>query len=202
MFYKFLLIAVLTCSISVAHAQLYKWVDKDGVTHYSEAPPPESAVHDREVLGSQGQSKGVIRGRISEEEREAEAKKQAEEEAKKKAEDEAKKRDRILLISYKSVEEIELKRNARLEYLDHHIIKLEETRTEAKAEYDKLLQEAILAERQGKPPSEDMKANLRSAQREYKGSIDELKQARTDRAKTIETYEADIVRFKELKSIN
>ncbi len=46
-----------------------------------------------------------------------------------------------------------------------------------------------------------MKANLRSAQREFKASNGELAKARADREKIMSATEADIKRFKELKGI-
>lgn len=195
------MISVLLLSAANVHAQLYKWVDDQGVTHYTKAPPPESAKHDREILGKQGQTKGIIRGLISDEEKRAEAEKRAAEEAKQKAEEDARQRDRNLLISYKAVQEIIDKRDLKLEYINHLIGDLEEDRNDAKVEYDELLQQAIQAEREGKAPSEDLKANLRSAQRQYQQSHADLNKARADREKTITSYKDDIKRFKELKGI-
>lgn len=37
-----LLVAALGCTIAPASAQVYKWVDERGVTHYSERPPPNA----------------------------------------------------------------------------------------------------------------------------------------------------------------
>lgn len=186
---------------ATAQARLYKWVDDKGNVHYTTTPPPESGVHDRIIIGDQGQKKGVIRGKISDEEKAEIERKAAEEEARKKAEAEAKKRDKVLLISYKTIDDIFEKRDQKLAYLDDLISTLEEDRKSAKSEYDDLMQEAILAERQGKAPSEEMKANLRSAQREYKNSNDELMKARSDREKVAQTAEEDVKRFKELKGI-
>ncbi len=37
---RFLMAAILLALAAPAAAQLYKWVDKDGKTHYSDTPPP------------------------------------------------------------------------------------------------------------------------------------------------------------------
>ena len=200
MYTRFLHSFILFFSLSV-QADLYKWVDDSGVTHYTRTPPPESAIHDREVLSLQGRKKGVIRGLISEEEKQAEAERLIREETRKKEEDEARRRDRSLLISYKTVEEMEAKRDAKLEYLEFLIKNLENDRQKSKQEYNRLLEQAVRIEREGKSPSEDMKANLRSAQREYKSSNAGLIKVRADQDKTIKTFEEDIQRFKELKGI-
>ncbi len=36
--WKFVLMAVLVCVMSVSHAQAYKWVDENGKVHYSDIP--------------------------------------------------------------------------------------------------------------------------------------------------------------------
>ena len=40
-FLKFALLLMLGSAVSGAHAQLYKWVDKDGKISYSDMPPPK-----------------------------------------------------------------------------------------------------------------------------------------------------------------
>lgn len=201
MLFKVPLICLLLLSAGSAQAQLYKWVDSQGVTHYTTAPPPESAIHDRAVLNQQGRTTGVIRGVISDEEKAAEAARLAEEEEQKKAEAESKKRDRNLLISYKTVGEILDKRDRKLEYLESLIVDLGKARKSAKKEYDELLKQAIKAEREGKPASEELKANLRSAKREYRNSDEELKKARLERENSVTAFQEDVERFKQLKGI-
>ncbi len=198
MYVRFFIFFLLSSGLSV-QADLYKWVDDNGVTHYTKTLPPESSVHDREILSLQGQRKGIVRGLIPEEEKKAEAERIAREEALKKLEEETRRRDRNLLISYKTVEDIEAKRDARLAYLEFLIKNLEEDKLKSKQEYDRLVKEAIELERDGKAPNEDMKANLRSAQREYKFSSDGLIRARVSQDKTIKNFEEDIQHFKVLK---
>ncbi len=199
---RFFIFPVLLFSLPVQlQAQLYKWVDDQGITHYTKTPPPESAIHDREVLSSQGQKKGVIRGLISEEEKKAEAERIAKEEAQKKLEEQARRRDRNLLISYKNIAEIEAKREAKLEYLEFLMESREEERQKSKQQYDRLLSQAVELEREGKAPSEDMKSELRSAQRQYKSSRDAISKIRAEQDKTMKAFEEDIRRFKELKGI-
>lgn len=41
--YKSILVLALVLAGSTATAQIYKWVDSNGVPHYSTTPPPESA---------------------------------------------------------------------------------------------------------------------------------------------------------------
>ena len=48
---RHIMLSVLLLSFSLAaHGQLYKWVDKDGGTQYSDRPPPPGAVRGEERL--------------------------------------------------------------------------------------------------------------------------------------------------------
>jgi len=198
---SFHILVLLLLGMGSAHAALYKWVDEKGNTHYTTAPPPDSAVYDREVLGERGQVVKTIQERMTPEEKAAYEQKMLEEERLLKEQEAQQKRDRNLLISYKTVEEMETKRDEKLSTLDGYIKSLEESRDDAAMEYDELLNQAILHEREGKAPPEKLKANLRSAKREYETSEADLIKAKKERLKTVNLFEDDIKRFKELKGL-
>jgi hypothetical protein len=198
---SFLILVLLLLSMAVSHAALYKWVDEKGNTHYTTAPPPASSVYDREVLGERGQVVKTIQGRMTSEEKAAYEKKLLEEEQLVKEQEAQKKRDRNLLISYKTVEEMEEKRDDKLSTLDGYIESLEGDRDEVALEYDELLNQAVLHEREGKAPPEKLKANLRSAKREFETNEADLKKAKKERLKTLNVFEEDIKRFRELKGL-
>ncbi|HZR67493.1 MAG TPA: glutaredoxin family protein [Burkholderiales bacterium] len=40
---RIVLLAGIVLAVSSAHAQMYRWVDKDGGTHYTQTPPPPDA---------------------------------------------------------------------------------------------------------------------------------------------------------------
>jgi hypothetical protein len=101
--------------------KLYSWVDENGVTHYGDSIPPQYANRDRSVLNSQGVRVGFEQGEITEEERAAAAEAAARAEADRLAKAEVARRDRMLLETYLSVEEIEDLRNRRLELLESQI---------------------------------------------------------------------------------
>jgi len=192
---------LLLCYTGVSSAALYKWVDAQGDTHYTTAPPPESAVHDRELLGSRGQVLKTIQGRMTPEEKAAYEQKLYEEEQAAKALARRQKRDRNLLISYKKEGEITTKRDEKLATLDEYINSLETSLDASSLEYEELLNQAILHEREGKAPPEKLKANLRSAKRELEGYEADLMKAKTERLNTTRVFKQDIKRWRELKGI-
>lgn len=54
-------------------AQIFRWVDEQGVTHYSTTPPPQTAERERRELDRAGQERRVIGGAGPVEDREAQA---------------------------------------------------------------------------------------------------------------------------------
>jgi hypothetical protein len=186
---------------AIASAALYKWVDEKGNTHYTSTPPPESAVHDREVIGKQGRVIKKLQGKMTAEEKAVYEQKMLEEEQAARAKEEQEKNDRSLLISYTSVSDIEEKREVKLKVLDEYIESLEQVRNRSGEEYDALLSQAITEEREGKVPSEKLKADMRSAKREFDTAEAELANSRIERKELEKRFIDDISRFKELKGI-
>jgi len=54
-------------------AQIFRWVDDKGVTHYSTTPPPQTAERERRVLDRTGQEREVLGGAGPVEDRESQA---------------------------------------------------------------------------------------------------------------------------------
>src|ERR1700694_2581451 len=79
---------------------LYKWVDEQGVTHYGDHIPPEYASQEKQVINSQGVEINRLEAQKSPEALAAEEQKRSEAE-------QSQNRDRNLLNTYASVQEIE-----------------------------------------------------------------------------------------------
>jgi hypothetical protein len=89
----------------------YKWVDKDGVTHYGDTVPPEYSEQGREELNSQGVPLREVQRQLSPAEAQV---------AQQKAADEQKRRqhDAFLLNTYTRVSDIEQVRDERVALID------------------------------------------------------------------------------------
>jgi hypothetical protein len=108
---KMLVAAAALCAAMVsvnAEAKLYKWVDKNGVTHYGETIPPEYANSDTKTL-----EKGRIKERKDGFDKVQQEESKIDPEVAKAAR-EAKRRDEALLNSYASEKEIDLSRDRNL----------------------------------------------------------------------------------------
>src|SRR6266403_5250678 len=93
---------------------LYKWVDEQGVTHYGDHIPPEYAAQEKQVINSQGVEINRLEAQKSPEALAADEQKRAEAEL-------SKNRDRNLLNTYASVQEIERLRDQRVTLLTDQI---------------------------------------------------------------------------------
>ena len=115
-----LLLALLLCPLATpGHAAaLYKWVDEDGAVHYSSQLPPKQSGKEHQQLNSQGVVVSTQEAAKTEEElaEEARAAEEAKEAARLKAIQDAK--DRVLLLTFSSEEEIEMARDNRIEVID------------------------------------------------------------------------------------
>ncbi len=120
---KFKLLAALFAGLALsfpAMATLYKWVDDNGITHYGETIPPEYAGKDHEVLDKEGR---VIRSEevMTPERRHAKEMEDAKKREEAAAAHEQQLRDRTLLNTYSSVNEIELARTRNVQQIDARI---------------------------------------------------------------------------------
>lgn len=116
---SFMIAAAISCLMASAAllaaqssgTRSYKWVDKNGVTHYGDMVPPEYAAQGRSELNGQGVEVKQYPRQLSPEEAEV---------AQQRAGEEAKRRqhDSFLLTTYTRVSDIEQLRDERVALID------------------------------------------------------------------------------------
>lgn len=107
-------VVLLCTSLGAAESSIRRWVDENGVTHITDAPPPEAAGKGGEILNRRGVPVREVPRQLTPEEAAA-AQKQLEEEARRKAQ------DSFLLTTYTKVADIERVRDDQLALIDSHI---------------------------------------------------------------------------------
>ena len=102
-----------------AEAALYRWVDSNGKVHYSDQVPPEHAKHERKVIDeASGRTIDTIeRSKTQEELLELKQLKKQRAEEKRREKMQASK-DRVLLLTYQSVNEIVAARDTKLSTIE------------------------------------------------------------------------------------
>jgi hypothetical protein len=182
--------------------KLYRWVDKSGQVHYGDSVPPEYAEQDRDVLNRQGVKVGREEGTITPEEAAAKA---AEDKA---ARDEQKRklRDRVLLQTYQSVQELEVLRDNRLDLVDAQLTIQEQSLSNLRAQRAQFERTAarfapVNKEPSAQPLPDELATDLERSASDIQTQEANLVRRRAERENIRQTFEADIVRYKELRAI-
>lgn len=196
-----LLLAAFAASAQAAEKKLYRWVDKNGQVHYGDTIPPEYAEQDRDVLNRQGVPVGREEGIITEAEAKAkaEADRLAREEAKRKL------RDRVLLQTYQSVAELEVLRDRRLELVDAQLTIQEQSLANLRTKRAQLEKQATRFKPANKSPGalalpQELALDLRQSASDIETQQANLIRRREERENIRLSFEADIVRYKELRA--
>ena len=176
---------------------LYKWVDKEGVTHYGDHVPPEYATQEQHVLNSEGYE-------IRHQDAQKSADQMAADDQKRLDAEQRQIRDKNLLSTYASVQEIERLRDQRLtlladqikvtnQFLDTLNGRMKKMRTDS--------QRYRPYNSDPKAPSmpDQMAEDLVRLTTDMRTQEQNLKQKRSEESTMSIQFESDIDRFKELK---
>jgi hypothetical protein len=178
---------------ATAHAggtgtRIHKWVDDQGVTHYGDKIPAKDSHRDNSVLNKQGVV--VKRNQISNINHKDADQSLIEQE----------KRDRALLASYSSAEEIDLARDRSLQ-MDEVVIKSLEQRRASAAERQENNQKNIDGFiKQKKPVPEDLSQNASEIKTEIAGIDKQIAQRKASMDETKKRFDGDKQRFIEIKT--
>jgi hypothetical protein len=178
---------------------LYKWVDDQGVTHYGDRIPPEYAAQEQHIINSQGIE-------ISHLDAQKTAEQLAAEEQKKVDAEQRLSRDRNLLNTYVSVQEIERLRDQRLNLLADQIKVTNQFLDTLNGRMKKLRVSSMhfrpYSSDEKAPPMPDQVAeDLVRLAIDINTQEQNLRQKRGEETTMKKQFESDIDRFKELKHI-
>ena len=204
------LVASLVSAAAVAGSSkdgLYKWVDDNGVTHYGDRVPPEYAHKERYVLNERAVRVEVLPAEktaeeLAEEARQAELAALARRAAEAQAE-----RDRILLDTYLSVEEIEMLRDRRVTALDAQIGVAEHYLKNLRQKWTELQKDAAkynypYREDSELPPlPDDLERHITHTQEAMDKHHQTLRALRLEQDSIHQEFAANIDRFRSLKGL-
>jgi hypothetical protein len=180
--------------------KVYQWVDSQGLTHYGDQIPPEYASKEHRIISPDGTELEHTDAQRSPEQ-------MAEEEQKKLDASQRAIRDRNLLNSYTSVQEIEHLRDQRLtlvtdqvkvtgQFLDTLNKKMTGLRT-ASARFKPYSQDP-----KAPPMTDQLAEDLVRVGSDIITQEENLREKRSEAATMSRQFESDIARFKELKGIH
>jgi hypothetical protein len=179
---------------------LYKWVDAQGITHYGDRIPPEYAGQEQHVINSQGVEINRLEAQKTPEQ-------QAAEDQKKFEAQQSKNRDRNLLSTYASVQEIERLRDQRVTLLSDQIKVTSQFLEVLNGKLKKLRVSSMHYKPYNSdpaaPPMPDQIAeDLVRVGNDIRTQDQNLREKRNEETTMRQQFESDIARFKELKGIH
>ena len=185
--------------------KLYKWVDDDGQVHYSSTMPAKQKKKKHQELNKSGFVVNTTEDAKSDEERAADA--LAKQEADKKAKEDARlkaiqdEKDKVLLLTFSSEEELSLARDNRIDVLDSVISLINKSIVSTQEKLDQLQNLAdtnYLSQGKEVPGGLAQKIEHFTRKIENRNAQLELKQSEKD--KINEQFELDLARYRELRS--
>jgi hypothetical protein len=178
---------------------LYKWVDSDGVTHYGDRIPPEYANQEQHVLNARGIEISHTDAQKSPDQISADEQKKVD------AEQRAV-RDKNLLSTYSSVQEIERLRDQRLTLLTDQIKVTNQFLETLDGRMKKLRADSMhyrpySADPKAPPMPDQVAEDLVHLGSDMRTQQQNLHQKRSEESTMSIQFESDIDRFKELKHV-
>jgi hypothetical protein len=195
----------LLASLGVADAgpagrTMYKWVDAQGVTHYGDHIPPEYASQEQHVINSQGVEVQTLEAQKTPEQLAAEDQKRLDAEQRLN-------RDKNLLNTYVSVQEIERLRDQRVTLLSDQIkvtssfLELLNTKMK-KLRINSMRFKPYSADPNAAAMPDQLADDLVRVGNDIRTQEQNLREKRSEESAMKKQFESDIDRFKELKGIH
>ena len=179
---------------------LYKWVDDQGVTHYGDRIPPEYASQEQHIINSQGVEISHLEAQKSAEQLAAEDQKRADAEQRQN-------RDRNLLSTYDSVQEIERLRDQRLDLVADQIKVTNQFLDTLNGRMKKMRVSSMHfkpynSDPKAPPMSDQIAEDLVRVGIDIRTQEENLREKRNEETSMTRQFDSDIARFRELRGIH
>lgn len=191
-----LTIVVLLCSPAIVSAKTFRWVDDQGKTHFSDKVPPDQVKYQRDALNKNAQVTATFDKAKSQEEfdreQHVEALRQEQDKliAKQNAE------DRVLLSTYRSVDDLNLTLNGRMQALDAQRRVAEGNLKRLQRQLESQQKKAAEMERNGQAVSKALLNDIQSSEQQIKLSTTDIANHINKKNQIKAEFEANIERFK------
>jgi hypothetical protein len=185
----------------LAEAQFYRWVDEQGVVHYTDQIPPTQVEKGHTALSDKGIPLGTMppAQTLDEIKREQELKRlRAEQE---RLLEQQRAADRVLLKSFRSVDDLIMARDGKLAAVD---VVIGVSRASIRREQERLAQlrsEAANLERAGKPIPPHLEEGIAKTERTIRDAYSSILEREQQKEGIRVEFDRDLKRFRHLKDI-
>jgi hypothetical protein len=176
------------------------WTNEDDVTECGNVVPPEYAQKGHKEISEQGRTVGSQTRAKTPEEIEQERLEEERKERERALAEEQAKRDRILLATFATEDDMQLSHNGKVAAIDSRITHTEQLVKKLGAIQEELIQDAAKQERSGNKVSEQTLNNIRNVKHQIAENQAFILQREEDRMELEAQFEKQLARFRTLKS--
>lgn len=194
-----LLLLALTTSPATA-GKLYRWTDKNGQTHYTDRIPLKHLDQARSHLNKRGIEVKKVDAAKTREQLEQEEELRRLRAEKKRLIDQQRAKDRVLLRTFRSSDDIVMTRDGKLSAIDTSIQITRSNIQQLKLRLGNMQKSAADLERQGKSISRKFLKEIKSTRQQIRNSYGAIIHKERGKQRIREKYAVDLARFSELKN--
>ena len=191
-----LLIPLLFSGLQLAHAKkMYRWVDENGKVYFSDVVPPDQVQHKRETRNEKARVLDVVDKAKSAEELEQQKRldalrKEQEKIIAKQAAD-----DKVLLSTYRSIEDMHKALDNKLALMDGEKKMLEGNKQRLEQQLLQQQQQAANLERNAQKMPEKLLAEINSTRQQIEQNVQEMARYESNKQGVEKEFKASIARF-------
>lgn len=188
----------LLLSQPVSAKKMYRWVDENGKTYLSDQVPPDQTQYRRESLSAKGRVLEVTEQAKSKEQLALDARLEKLKKAQEKIIAKQKSQDKVLLSTYRSIEDMNTSLNKKMQAMDSGINVLQTNLKQIETRLENQLRKAAGLERNGEKIPQILLDDIKSIKTQIETSKTEIDKRREKKQLVRTEFEADIVRYKYL----
>lgn len=198
---RFSLLLILLASFPAVAGKLYSWVDEHGKTHYGNTVPPQYSQQGNTELNQKGAVVKKTDAALTPAQRKAKEDELAQQKEEEKKKLEQKRRDKALLNTYTTENEIDLVRDRNLQQgeLQLQSMELRAKQVQPRLEQARKRAEDLAAKK--KPVPLDLQQELEETGKEMLRLQEMIKQKRVEMDAIRARFEDDRKRFRELRQV-
>ena len=189
-------------SLGCHAGKLYKWVDDEGRTHYSDKLPPSETHRARSHLDQQGVTVKKVDAAKTDEELRQEQEQERLRLERQRVLEKQQALDRVLLRTFRTEDDILMTRNGQLQAVDTHIRVTQSNIKRLKSTLDDMEQFAAQRELSGKPVSKKMLKDIDVKRQALQDAYSSIIDREHHKNRIRQSFAMDLKRFRELKKLN
>ena len=197
-----ILILLFALPFTSQAGKLYKWVDDEGRTHYSDKVPPSDTHRARSHLDEHGITVRQVDAAKTEEELRQEAEQERLRQERQRLVEKQQAHDRVLLRTFRSEDDILMTRNGQIQAVDTYIRVTQANIKRLKTTLDDMQQRAAQRELSGKPITESMQNDIETKRNALKDAYRSIINREHDKNRIRQSFARDLQRFRELKKLD